>query len=256
MGFFGKKKIEEEKISENSEEYILKEQLESEVENLQKEFREKQEEISNVTQKIQTVKEEYSATVSNLMLVKKELNQKKMELDVIQREHKGLLEKIKNSQKINDSKSISDFNKTKETLSKMKEELEEVTKKHEELKEEISNEQSTLSSIRKQQAESQKELDEANARLYNAKEELNKKDQFEDTSILTPKEKEFIQGHDTNQKSSAGIIEAAGAVVGSLKSKLNMTQKELETIQGLLEREREEHEITKQELEKLKKLAS
>lgn len=256
MGLFGKKKVEEEKISQNSEEYVLKEQLESEVENLQKEFREKQEEITNVTQKIQTVKEEYSTTVSNLMLVKKELNQKRMELDVIQREYKETLEKVKNSQKIKDSKSTNEFNKTEENLTKIKEELEKITKKHEELKEEVSREQASLSSIRRQQVEAQKELDEANSRLYNAKEELNKKDQFEDTSVLTPKEKEFIQGEGTNQKSSAGIIEAASAVVGSLKSKLNMTQKELETIQGLLEKEREEHEVTKQELEKLKKSSS
>ena len=41
-------------------------------------------------------------------------------------------------------------------------------------------------------------------------------------------------------------------VVGSLKSKLNMTQKELEALQLLLEKEREEHEKTKKELEKLK----
>jgi cell division protein FtsL len=88
--------------------------------------------------------------------------------------------------------------------------------------------------------------------LYNAKEELGKKEHFQDTSILTPKEKEFIEGEKANQKSSAGIIEAASAVVGSLKSKLNMTQKELETIQILLEKERNEHEKTKQELKELK----
>jgi len=41
------------------------------------------------------VKEEYDTTVSNLMLVKKELNQKKMELDVIQREHKSGFRKNK-----------------------------------------------------------------------------------------------------------------------------------------------------------------
>jgi len=41
-------------------------------------------------------------------------------------------------------------------------------------------------------------------------------------------------------------------VVGSLKSKLNITQKELESLQLLLEKEREEHEKTKKELNKLK----
>ncbi len=254
MGLFGNKKTEE-TISEKSEEYVLKEELETEVENLQKEFREKQEENNKITQKIQTVKEEYDTTVSNLMLVKKELNQKKMELDVIQREHKIILERIKNSEQIKDSKFIDEFNKTEKNLSKIKEEMGVLTKEQKGIKEEIVKEQSNLHYIKKQQIESEKELDEANSRLYNANEELERKDHFQDTNILTSKEKEFIQGNETNQKSSVGIIEAASAVVGSLKSKLNMTQKELETVQLLLEKEREEHEKIKLELEKLKALS-
>jgi len=249
MGLFGKKKTEEEPVIENEEE-ILKEELESEVEKLQKEFREKQTELGNITEKIQTVKGEYDATVSNLMLVKKELNQKKMELDIIQREQKEIKERNKKSELIKDTKSIDNFNKTEGEHSKIKEELDEFTKKHDEIKEQIAQEQSILQSIRKQQVEVEKELDEANSRLYNAKEELDKKDQFEDTSILTPSEKEFIGIK--NEKSSAGIIEAASVVVGSLKSKLSMTQKELETVQSLLEKEREEHEKTKKDLEKFK----
>ena len=47
MGLFGKKKTEE-PISEDSEEVSLKENLETEVETLQKEFREKQEELTNI----------------------------------------------------------------------------------------------------------------------------------------------------------------------------------------------------------------
>ena len=54
MGFFSKKK---EIKNENSDELILKEELETEVGKLQTEFRTKQEEITKVTEKIQTVKE-------------------------------------------------------------------------------------------------------------------------------------------------------------------------------------------------------
>jgi len=254
MGLFGNKKTEE-TISKKNAEYVLKEELEIEVENLQKEFREKQEENNNIMQKIQTVKEEYDSTVSNLMAVKKELNQKKMELDVIQREHKIILERIKNSEQIKDSKFIDEFNKTEKNLLKIKKEIDILAKEQKEIKEGIVKEQSNLHGIKKQQIESEKELDEANSRLYNANEELERKDHFQDTNILTSKEKEFIQGNETSQKSSAGIIEAASAIVGSLKSKLNMTQKELETVQLLLEKEREEHEKNKLELEKLKKLS-
>jgi len=250
MGLFSKKNVEE-TISDKSEEYVLKEELEIEVENIQKEFRVKQEELNEITQKIKTVKEEYNYIVSNLMVVKKEINQKKMELDVVQIEYRKITEKIKNSEQIKDSQSIGQFNKTEENFSKIKQELERVKKEHEKINEQILQKQSLLHSIKNQQIEYEKELDEARSRLYNAKEELEKKDHFQDTSILTKKEKEFIQGGDSNQKSSAGIIEAASAVVGSLKSKLNITQKELESLQLLLEKEREEHEKTKKELKKL-----
>ena len=249
MGLFGKKKIKEETASENNNGHTLKENSGMDVKKVQEELQANQAEFDEITQKTETVRKEYDTTVGNLMLVKKELNEKKTELDVIQREHRETLERIKNSQQIKDSKSIEEFNKTQENLSKAKEKIEEVSKEYDEIKQQVTKEQSTLHGIRKQQIEVEKELDEANSRLYNAKEELEKKDQFQDTDILSPKEKQLIQGNESNQKNSAGIIEAASAVVGTLKSKLSRTQKELEAVQLLLEKEREEHETTKQKLE-------
>ena len=249
MGFFSKKKEEEDKKDEES---ILKVELETEVEQLQKEFRIKQEEITKITEKIETVKSEYDITVSNLMSIKKEFNQKKMELDVVQREYRETREKIKNSQQIKDTKSINEFNKTEKEFKKIKEELDKMTKEHEKIKNEITNGQTSLHGIRKQQVEVGKELDEANSRLYNAKEELNKKEKFQDTSVLTPKEKKDMKVESQTSKNSAGVIEAASIVVGSLKSKLTTAQKELEQIQGLLEEEREAHKKTRQELMKIK----
>lgn len=251
MGFFGRKKTEE-TVPERDEEAILKEELEGEVEKLQSEFREKHKELDDLAQKIEEVKKEYDETISNIMSVKKEFNQKKMELDVVQREYKETVERNKKAESAKDSKSIEEFNKNKESHSKIKQDLDKLTKEHDELKKQIEEGQTALHSIRKQQIEVEKELDEANSRLYNAKEELEKRDHFEDTSILTPSEKEFIAGENEDKKSSAGIIEAASAVVGSLKSKLNMTLKELETVQSLLEKERKEHDEVKKELEKLK----
>jgi chromosome segregation ATPase len=248
LGFFSKKKEEDKK----DEETILKVELETEVEQLQKEFRIKQEEITKITEKIETVKSEYDTTVSNLMSIKKEFNQKKMELDVVQREYRETREKIKNSQQIKDTKSINEFNKTEKDFKKIKEELDKMTKEHEKIKNEITNGQTSLHGIRKQQVEVGKELDEANSRLYNAKEELNKKEKFQDTSVLTPKEKKDMKVENQTSKNSAGVIEAASIVVGSLKSKLTTAQKELEQIQGLLEGEREAHKKTRQELMKIK----
>jgi chromosome segregation protein len=249
MGLFGKKKAVE-TISDKSEEYVLKDELGTEVEDIQNEFRTKQKDLNDITHKIQTVKEEYSNTVSNLMQIKKEINQKKMELDVLQLEYRKVREKIKNTEQI--AESVSEFNETKGSLSKIKQDLKGVTEEYDKIKEKVVQGQSTLHSIKKQQIEYEKELDEARSRLHNAKEELGKKDNFQDTGVLTPKEKEFTQKNGSKQKSSAGVIEAASVVVGSLKSKLNMTQKELEEIQLLLEKEREEHEKTKKELIKLK----
>ena len=249
MGFFSKKKEEEDKKDKES---ILKVELETEVEQLQKEFRIKQEEITKITEKIETVKSEYDTTVSNLMSIKKEFNQKKMELDIVQREYRETREKIKNSQQIKDTKSINEFNKTEKEFKKIKEELDKMTKEHEKIKNEITNGQTSLHGIRKQQVEVGKELDEANSRLYNAKEELNKKEKFQDTSVLTPKEKKDMKVESQTSKNSAGVIEAASIVVGSLKSKLTTAQKELEQIQGLLEEEREAHKKTRQELMKIK----
>jgi len=249
MGFFGKKK--EVKVEKNDES-ILKKELETEVESLQNEFRTKQEEMTKITEKINSVKEEYDITVSNLMSIKKEFNQKKMELDIVQREYRETREKIKNAQQIKNTKSIDEFNKTEKDFKKIKEELDKMIKEHKEVKGQIVKGQSTLHGIRKQQIEVGKELDEASSRLYNAKQELDKKDKFQDTSILTPKEKKDMKVDNANEKSNAGIIEAASVVVGSLKSKLNIAQKELEQIQGLLEEEREAHKKTRQELMKIK----
>ncbi|MCV0431398.1 DNA repair protein [Nitrosopumilus sp.] len=250
MGLFGKKKTEE--IQDYSEEKTLKAELELEVEKLQNDFREKQEALDKINEKTATVKEEYDSTVGNLMLVKKELNQKMMELDIIKREYKEIQERNKKSELIKDTESIDKFKKTQGEHAKIKEELEEFAKKYEEIKEQISQEQTILHNIKKQQVEVEEELEEANSRLYNAKQELDKKDTFEDTSVLSQSEKEFIGVNEENKKTSAGIIEAASAVVGSLKSKLNTTQKELDAIQTLLQNERDDHEKTKQELEKLK----
>ena len=186
------------------------------------------------------------------MLVKKEFNQKKMELDIVQRVYREIREKIKNAQQIKDTKSINEFNKTEKEFKKIKNELDQMIKEQKEIKDGITKGQTTLHGLRKQQIEVGKELDEANSRLYNAKQELDKKDQFQDTSILTSKEKKEIKNNSSTEKANAGVIEAASVVVGSLKSKLNMTQKELEQIQGLLEEEREAHKKTRQELMKIK----
>ena len=250
MGIFGKKEQTDERISEKSEEVVLKEALETEVIDLQKEFRAKHEEIENITKKIQSVKEEYDIATSNLMSVKKESNQKKMELDTTYLEYKDIRSKINNiDERLNkNKKSIEELDKVESNLTKMKYDLEKITKEHDAIKEKITEEQSSLHKILAQQIQAQKELDEITSRLYNAK---NLQDNNE-TSVFTLKEKKFID-ETRDKRETKGIIEAASVVVGSLKSKLSMAEKELETVQTLLEKERNEHIQTRNELEKLKR---
>jgi len=250
MGIFGKKEQTDERISEKSEEVVLKEALETEVIDLQKEFRAKQEEIENITEKLHRVKEEYDIATSNLMSVKKESNQKKMELDTTYLEYKDIRSKINNiDERLNkNKKSIEELDKVESNLTKMKYDLEKITKEHDAIKEKITEEQSSLHKILAQQIQAQKELDEITSRLYNAK---NLQDNNE-TSVFTLKEKKFID-ETRDKRETKGIIEAASVVVGSLKSKLSMAEKELETVQTLLEKERNEHIQTKNELEKLKR---
>ena len=251
MGLFEKKKEQaDERIAKKNEEVILKEALGTEVIELQKEFRAKQEEIENITKKIQSVKEEYDIATSNLMSVKKESNQKKMELDTIYLEYKDIKSKINNiDERLNNNKkSVEELDKVESNLTKMKHNLEKITNEHDAIKEKITEEQSSLHKIVAQQIQAQKELDGITSRLYNVKNLQNSNE----TSMFTLKEKEFID-ETRDKRETKGIIEAASVVVGSLKSKLSMAEKELETVQTLLEKERNEHIQTKNELEKLKR---
>jgi chromosome segregation ATPase len=260
MGLFGKKKEQVEEIHAiKSEEQILREALESEVEELQKEFRKNQDEIKNITTKMQSVKEEYDSVINNLMLIKKESNLEKMELDSIRREYRDIKSKINDAtEKITANKDSSDEqDKTKSNILKMKQELEKLEREHDEIKKNIKIEESTLQEIHTQQIQSKQELEEITSKAYKVKQKVEsptRKDNTTITSVFTSKEKEFIEGE--IKKESKGIIEAASVMVGSLKSKLSMAEKELESIQRILEKERSEHVQTKNELEKLKKTKS
>lgn len=76
---------------------------------------------------------------------------------------------------------------------------------------------------------------------------MNLKNKF----IFSNRENEFIKDQIDTQQNTKGIVEAAGVITASLKSKLTIAQKELETVEKLLEKERKEHRITKEMLDKL-----
>jgi len=247
MGLFGKK---EEVTIEKSDETILQEELETEVGQLQNEFRKKQGEIIEHEKKLHAVTLEYDTAVTNLMEIKKETNQKKLKLDVVNREYRDIKQKIEDIDEKyeKNKKSMDEIEKTETSLKNAKQELEKSIKEDNETKEKISEAKSNLHELKTQEIQTQKELEEITSRLYNAKQELGSP---VNTSVFTNKEKEFIQEQIGEKQDTKGIIEAASVVVASLKSKINMAEKELEAVQQLLAKERREHALTKEKLEKL-----
>jgi len=247
---FGRKeKIIKNETSIKSEEIILKEGLEDEIQELQKIFRAKQEEIKDNEEKLNSVKKEYDHTVSSLMELKKESNQKILELDVVKREYKDLRKKIEEEvEKLQKDKSIvNEIEKNELHLKNVKQELEKLSKMESEISKKISEGETALYKIKLQETKNQNKLEE-NIQLNNKSKASASRD---NTFIFSDKEKEFIKDQIGPDQYTKGVIEAASVVTASLKSKLNIAYKELEAIQRLLEKERKAHSITKEILEKL-----
>lgn len=209
MGLFSKKPKRPKDQSNESDEYVLREELESEVERLQDQFRSKQADLEEVSGRLESVRKEYDVVVTNLMAVKKEANQKKAEMATLYRD-----------------KSKASEQDVKQ-LAKIRLELEKATKEHTEIKIKIAQEQDMLHSLRSQ-AQTGKTAETQGTR---------------DHDTILDEKKLFAQA--SNETEPKGVIQAASAVVGSLKSKLDVARLELE-------KEKHAHAKTKQELKKLK----
>ena len=228
-------------------------------------------ELDDIERRIRDVRDEYGTSVKKLMDVKKDLNQKKDELESVQSRIELLQAEIDKKSAL-DTKASRELEEKKKEIDKIQSEISEARESYDELLDTISKERHALSVIKLQQSETEQSLAEADARLYNAKEELGRQEQFQDPSPLSRDEREFIEGAVAPEQSQRGsgpadagsvgaaadstagpmssssVIEAASAVVASLKSKLSMTQKELEAVQLMLVQEREQHEATRARL--------
>ena len=245
-------------------------------------FKQKEQlELDDILQRIKNVKDEYGASVKRLMDTKRDLNEKKLELETAEKKLVKIQKSIDDAAEI-DTQTTTRIDAQKAELEKIKQETSAARESYDELLEKISQEQHALSILRTQQSETEQQLEATNARLYNAREELDRQDTFQSPDSLTRGEREFIEGggDDTDAsgpvssqrqqqqqsssgptqggtgaddmaepKSYAGVVEAASVVVASLKSKLNMTQKELEAAQHMLDQERALHEETRRRLE-------
>ena len=231
MDLFSKKHP---KDADNEEE--LEQLAITKLDKLGQEIREKEIELGKVHASIRSVKDEYDAIVSNLMAVKKELNQKKTDLKVIKNEHTNMITKIKDSQRL-ESDERDEFVKTTGRLKEIKEEIESITKLRDKNNAELEREEAALRLVIKQRITANEELEEINAKLHSAKEDIDKQGLSQNN----------IQDDisDIQNQTKSGIIEAASIVASSLKAKLYAKQRELEAVQLLLEKEREEHERDK-----------
>jgi len=229
---------------------------------------------------MQYVKEEYNASIKELMRVKGELNLKKEEVEAIQVELGRMKADIVESEDAaaNTTKILNE--KSKE-LEKLNDDLKRARSDYDTLIQKTVEEEQTLAVIITQQSEIQTELEETTAKLHNARVELASHEESQKTSASTAEEGELAgeasddkttkvgtavdtqneaESHartsdnstHTEPRSYASVIEAASAVVASLKSKLSTVQNELDESKTMLDRERQMHEETKRQLESLK----
>ena len=99
LGLFSRfKKDEEEIISEappiKKPEEIEKEQIETELEHLKKEVKDKTESFDSILKKLTTVKEEYDSVIAKVMSAKREVKEKTTELDSMKTEYEEISSKI------------------------------------------------------------------------------------------------------------------------------------------------------------------
>ena len=256
MGLFDKiQKRSDKFVSQKSDEYILKEKLEAEVANLQEQFRAKQSELESISEKLDAVSKEYDAAVANLMSVKKELKEKNAEMDAVRRKYREL-DSVSGTG--GTAESSAQRGRDKAELAKIREDLAKAAQEYTKVKDMTSRDQEKLDSIKTQQGQAKKELDSIKTQQGQAKKELDKTN-----SILFGKKQELARSRDstiskagqlsqTGSSGSDGIIEAASAVVASIKSKLNTSEKELKETRQMLKREKEDHDKTRKELQNLK----
>ena len=210
----------------------------------------KKQELLSLSTKLDKVKKEYDAAVSDLMSVKRETNEERNHITSMERQQrvvKSKLEDLERRYKQDMQSKSSDMEKMQVQLRQGRNDVELCRREHEKIQEEIAAAQSKLTevSMRRIKAEDQyqetlKKIDETDG-LPEAVRETSAEDTGADGSGAA--------GGDAPKN----VIEAASAVVASMKAKLGMAEKELDAVKRLLSMERAEHEKTKRDLDDLGK---
>lgn len=258
MNWFKRDKPKEEKPSEDAHpqneelkldvEQFKAEQVDySQNKNELKEFEnevESKKHLESISKKLADVKQEYDLAVENLINVKKEL--------------------IKKNKELSSLKAISISNPPKTVISsQLKEsgEIEEKIKKEKALLEDIQSQikksKVELDAVKNEQRKSELKLIELQALVKKSEKELgnielNKQELLRDIQLEQEKAKTKVKKLD-EQKDSKQVIEAASAAIASMKNKLKIAEKELVTVKQILEKERKDHQETKERLKSFKK---
>ncbi len=225
-------------------EEIQQERTANELEYLQAELLSKTEHLNSIVEKLAKVKEEYDQLVGTLMSSKKEINENRVE-------YEKMLAKIASSRSELEiiQRQIDEKNQTLDELNNMKTRLEEAKSQYLKYKEEserLEAAHNAYEQIKKSHDVVSKEIEEIR------KEYETKKNQIE----AAKKELKFIEGQMVNapdRTAPKNVVAAASSVVSSLNSKLLTTQKELEMLKIALQRERVDHQETKNKLDELLK---
>ena len=200
----------------------------------------------SISKKLQLVKEEYNEVVGNLMHAKREQKNMMEKIQKSNNEYEGLKNGIKSLQedllKVN-----NEFREKNEKLGKVMEEY----KKYSQVIQEINNSKKEVLELKVEIKKHNDELESVKTKTGNFP-EINKmreeKKKVENELIQKRKEVEssirelkFIQNEIAGigkNKESTNVVDAASAVVASMKQKLQNTQKELDLVKKALEQER------------------
>jgi uncharacterized coiled-coil DUF342 family protein len=202
--------------------------------------------IESISKKLELVKEEYNEVVGNLM------NAKREQKNIIQKIHESNNEYEK---MVSQLKSLrTDLLKINNELSEKNEKLSKITeeyKKHSLVMQEINNSKKEVLELKMEIKKYNNELESVKSKTGNFP-EINKmreeKKKLENQIIQKRKDVEsgtrelkFIQNQLTGvskNKESKNVVDAASAVVASMKQKLQHTQKELDLARKALEEEK------------------
>jgi len=227
------------------------------LEELQTEIKNKSQHLESTTKKLAEVKKEYDQAIWNLISVKKELIQKKKDLTLLNSMSSSSKVSSANekSRKPDDMKKIME---DKTLIEKLQDQIIKDKKEFEKNKARNVEYQKNLELLIAERRTTESRLDTLHVAMKKSQKELEnietKKQKIVDDIKL---EKNKMQSRDIkivdHSDESKHIVAAASEVVANMKKRVNITEKELETIKQLLKKERGEHQSTKDQLELLKK---